>query len=611
MSFENKDKKKPSVLKDVFSFHKILMRLFASWCASAFYNTLVTDGDYFELSFIKNTNILSFLTVFFLAFFIISFLALLSEANIDPYMTVGISYIYILTTIAKMKNIYFTIGMLLVLVAVGYYLFKDNFSNLQQYKLSKKATISIIVFAGLFFILFVGGLTVLRYLSYSTPTYDFGIFSQMFYNMKKTGLPITTCERNMSLSHFDVHFSPIFYLLLPGYIIFPSPVYLQIAQAVILASGLIPLYKLAKHFDLGNKLITGICVAYCFYPVLAGGCFYDIHENFFLTPLLLWVFLFLEKQKWSLMYLFSVLTLLVKEDAPVYIACIGLFLLFSRKERMPRIHGVILFIVSFTYFSVILQVLTTSGEGALALNSRLGNFISDSDKGIISIFKTIIVSPVYVISQIFNNDSATGMNQEKIFYMLVTILPLAGLPFLNKKFSQFILIIPYFVFNLMSNYQYMYDIGFQYHFGITAIFFYLAVANISKISIPVRKYLVPFVVTASIFIFTTTMFSHTNYITKYFNNKENFKNMDAILNEIPEEASVQASGFLVPKLSNRTNLYDIRYNHKEDTPHTTDYIVLDARSGIVGEYHEYLNMYLDKGYTIDSELKNFLVVLKK
>lgn len=65
------------------------------------------------------------------------------------------------------------------------------------------------------FFLFVSAWTVGRVRSFSTPTYDFGIFSQMFFYLKESGLPMTTVERDGPLSHFAVHVSPIYYLMLP------------------------------------------------------------------------------------------------------------------------------------------------------------------------------------------------------------------------------------------------------------------------------------------------------------------------------------------------------------------------------------------------------------
>lgn len=80
------------------------------------------------------------------------------------------------------------------------------------------------------FFAFVSLWTGCRVLAYRAPTYDFGIFSQMFHQMRTTGLPVTTVERDGALSHFAVHVSPIYYLLLPFYWICPRPVTLQVLQ---------------------------------------------------------------------------------------------------------------------------------------------------------------------------------------------------------------------------------------------------------------------------------------------------------------------------------------------------------------------------------------------
>lgn len=60
----------------------------------------------------------------------------------------------------------------------------------------------------------------MRYYKLSTPAFDFGIFAQMFENMKDGLGPVTTVERNYELSHFAVHFSPAYYLMLPFYMLF-------------------------------------------------------------------------------------------------------------------------------------------------------------------------------------------------------------------------------------------------------------------------------------------------------------------------------------------------------------------------------------------------------
>ena len=90
---------------------------------------------------------------------------------------------------------------------------------------------------GVGFFLLVSVWTVYRYKTFNSPVYDFGIFAQMFHSMKTTGLPMTTVERDGLLSHFRVHMSPIYYLMLPVYCLVPRPETLQVLQAAVMASA--------------------------------------------------------------------------------------------------------------------------------------------------------------------------------------------------------------------------------------------------------------------------------------------------------------------------------------------------------------------------------------
>ena len=60
--------------------------------------------------------------------------------------------------------------------------------------------------------------------------------------------PVTTVERNYELSHFAVHFSPAYYLMLPFYMLFPHPATLQILQGIFVTSGIIPVFLIARKY---------------------------------------------------------------------------------------------------------------------------------------------------------------------------------------------------------------------------------------------------------------------------------------------------------------------------------------------------------------------------
>ena len=67
----------------------------------------------------------------------------------------------------------------------------------------------------------------------------------------------------------------------------PVPATLQVLQAAVITSAVIPLWKLGKHHGLTPFQRMLLCVLLLLYPAFSGGVGYDIHENCFLTPLLL------------------------------------------------------------------------------------------------------------------------------------------------------------------------------------------------------------------------------------------------------------------------------------------------------------------------------------
>ncbi|MGZ7204700.1 DUF2079 domain-containing protein, partial [Streptococcus pyogenes] len=85
--------------------------------------------------------------------------------------------------------------------------------------------------------------------TFSGSTFDIGIFSQMFESMRRDFSQVTTLERDRFMSHFAVHISPIYYLLLPFYYVFPYGETLEILQILIVFSGVIPLYLILKKME--------------------------------------------------------------------------------------------------------------------------------------------------------------------------------------------------------------------------------------------------------------------------------------------------------------------------------------------------------------------------
>lgn len=228
---------------------------------------------------------------------------------------------------------------------------------------------------------------------------DIWIFSQMFYSMKRTGLPLTTLERDGLLSHFAVHFSPIYYLMLPFFWIFPHPATLQVLQAVLVVSGAIPLWLLGRQKGLSGVQRILLCYVLLLYPAYSGGVSYDLHENCFLTPLLLWLFYGVERKNWWITGISCLLTLMVKEDAAVYTAVFGLYLLLHSalrtKSKWNLAAGCLMLVLSLGRFAAVTGYLAGQGDGVMTY--RYSNFIYDGSGSLLTVIKSVVLNPMKAV----------------------------------------------------------------------------------------------------------------------------------------------------------------------------------------------------------------------
>ena len=517
---------------------------------------IIVFSGVFAFTYYKFSNVARIMMFMFIyAFF------MMSACN-------GYSYNWNETAKNSIGNICFDAVLCFIAVLAFLYVKDDIFDIVAEFKIDKKKTNIIVAIVGILLFAFVGIITVYRYLTYSNSTFDFGIFTQMYENMKQTGSISTTLERNRVLSHFGVHFSPIFYIALPIYFIFPSPVTVQLIQAFMVALPVIPIVLISRKYKLSNWMTVGAVLLYALYPATAGGTLYDIHENCFLTFLILMTIWAIEKKKNILTAIMVLLVFFVKEDAPVYIMVLGTFYLFSRKDKK---RGLILMVTSAIYFIIATSVVKSYGLGIM--DNRFSNLFYDQQKGLSQLIRTVLVNPGYVISQIVANYDANGM--EKIGYILLMFVPMAAVIFRNgKKYSRFILISPVIVINLLTLYVYQHDITFQYNFGSIALMMYLVIMNMADLKPKKAKVAISVAVICAGVMFMGSMAPRLNYYTsKYSQDKATYEKINIALSAVPKNASVCASGFFTPHLKN-LEMYD--QNHLEETKYT-DYLVIDER----------------------------------
>ena len=300
---------------------------------------------------------------------------------------------------------------------------------------------------------------------------------------------------------------------------------------------------------------------YCFYPVISGGCFYDIHENMFLPVLIFTFLLYMEKDNMTGILISAILICLVKEDAPVFLMFMALYMIIGK--RMYK-KGFIILILSIVYFVIACKIIEIIGTGIIS--DRFNNMIAEGNGNITGIIKTVINNPAYIITQI--------MDKSKIAYILKTLGVLLFIPLCTRKWSRFILLGPYIMFNLMSDYEYFHSIYFHYSFGSGALLIYLLIINICDMDVKKKMLMLRMTAMAVVIFFMAFNVSRLDNAFNYVdeNNKRVIDTMNEGLGTIPDDASVTATTFLCASLSKHKILYELYYTDKQ-----TEYIALDLR----------------------------------
>ena len=459
----------------------------------------------------------------------------------------------------RLENYYLAVGLCgIVIVFVSHMMGKISAEQFD--KLPDKASAVIVAVVALAVMGFVGITSVMHHKVFGTSCFDFGIFVQMFYSLRTELNAITTCERDMFLSHFNVHASFIYYLLMPVYALSGNDeCSLLVSQAVLAMGGVIPLYLIVKHHDYKGFARVAVCMVYIFYSGLLVPCYYDYHENSFLPTLLMWLLYAIDQKKIILLYVMMVLTCIVKEDAPLYVICIGMYFLFEEQSK-KRIHGLITMIVSGIYFIAVNHWLGEYGDGEMMASSRFGNLTLEEGDSLFSIVGNVLKDPAYFFSMF--------VKEQTLIFVIQVMMPLLFLPFMTSKLRRFMLIIPFVIMNLVVGYGYGYaaSIGYQYIFGPSCLLIYMAVLNASDMEKPKRNSFMT--VSACVCIVTAVCLisGRIGYLINYNDRKEYFQNLETCLDTVPEDGRVNANAWFLPHLADRREIYIFDRNDFEINP---------------------------------------------
>lgn len=487
-----------------------------------------------------------------LAFAFLTFIRFLIRKSKDPEIADSVSLFtgsifFACCALYRSDDFYFSAGVLAVcLVFAVYAAGRTDLSRFENMDPKAAAAVTAVIAAAL--TAFVCFVSICRHMTYNTACFDMGIFTQMFHSMKQDLTMNTTCERDMLMSHADVHSSFILYVLLPFYALFPGAKTLVIAQAILCMSGVIPVVLIAKNHGFKGLFTVFVSMIYVFNTGLLSPCFFHFHENCFLPPLLMWLLWAVDSRKVIPLYVLSVLTCLVKEDAPLFVICTGIFL-FADEKSKKRFHGAVITLLALIYFAFIVNRLALTGSSDFMMDRSFSNLIFGENAGFSGMIMNILRNPSYFFSLLFS--------EKTLVYFLQIMLPLLFLPFITTKIRRYFLMLPFVIMNLVigSGYRYAAEMGYHYTFGTVTLLIFLAVINCADLNEKSRKTIVAAVMAASLITAVPVLSSNLTHCEEYLKNSEHYNKIEACLSSIPGDACVIADTNYLPHIANRKELY--------------------------------------------------------
>jgi uncharacterized membrane protein len=229
-----------------------------------------------------------------------------------------------------------------------------------------------------------------RYANFVSEVIDLHYFHQAVWQLSEFKNPYIWGFDQPSFAVWGQHFSPILIFLAPFYWIGKDPGFLMFIQALVVISGALPIYLIAKEHLKARSIGLALGYAYLAFGGLQFGFAYGFHEIMFFPTLFLWTYYFYLRKKVKSYYIFILLSLFVKEEVAFIVSAWSIYLLFVKRDKTFGIITAAIAIAWYTLcFHIIFPHLSPGGQFGF-----LGQYNTTGEGGILGIIKYIILNPL-------------------------------------------------------------------------------------------------------------------------------------------------------------------------------------------------------------------------
>ena len=179
-----------------------------------------------------------------------------------------------------------------------------------------------------------GALAALEHRAFETGRFDLGNMVQAVWSTAH-GRPLDVTElTGEQINRLGAHVDPLLVGLAPLWWVWPSPTMLVVVQAIVLSTGALPVFWLARK-HLGSEWMAALfALAYLLYAPVQWLALDEFHPVAFAAPLLLFALWYLDEERLLAAAPFLALAAATKEEVPLVVAGIGLWLAIARVRRV-------------------------------------------------------------------------------------------------------------------------------------------------------------------------------------------------------------------------------------------------------------------------------------
>lgn len=295
----------------------------------------------------------------------------------------------------------------------------------------------------------------------------FGTIVQSLANTAKGFLFTNNVEPYYSSSHsyFGVHFSPIFFVVVPFLFVAPKVETILVIQSVVLGLSAVPVFLLARYSFNDVRASLLLTAAYLLNPLLQGINWYHFPPQTFLPLLFLSTTYFLKKRKFGLFLSFLLLSLMTAENSAYLVMIYAIYVSWEVRDDLRRtLRSKHLSLNSLMPFIILAGAFCWrlfAGAMIYQLNPNpppelkaMGNWALLGIGDLSEIPAKMITSPGLVFNAIRYDFLG------KLLYVLLTFAPTAFLAFLSP-----IALLPalsWLFLSILSNWPPYYELGFHY-----------------------------------------------------------------------------------------------------------------------------------------------------